>query len=198
VSCTAAWNQVAFRGRNDDGSETLATWKATQNSNWSQAVDTNFRVRFEVQETAGCAKNNVTPVVQCNKNGAGWFLVNGIGAAVVSALSTHYANDDDCTDQLTVGTGTFQGGDGMTEGTQTGGGAAMDVAASGHYEVEFCLSILSGEVVNGDTIQLRATDAAAAFAAYDAIPTVTVIEAAAVLPPRATVVNAALTRAFSY
>ena len=47
--------QIAFRGRNDDGSETTATWIAAQNTNWTQPTGTNFRVRFEVEEDGGKA-----------------------------------------------------------------------------------------------------------------------------------------------
>ncbi|MGH9878833.1 MAG: hypothetical protein ACRD5H_14470, partial [Nitrososphaerales archaeon] len=46
-------DQAGFRGRNDDGSETTATWKAAENTNWSQAVDENLRVRLILDETTG-------------------------------------------------------------------------------------------------------------------------------------------------
>lgn len=40
--------QFAYRGRNDDGSESAATWKASQNTTFSVAPNTTFRVRFGV------------------------------------------------------------------------------------------------------------------------------------------------------
>jgi len=175
MSCTAAWNQKAFRGRNDDGSETTATWKANQNVNWSQAKDANVRVRFEVQETAGCAKNNFSTIqLQYNRNGAGWNNVTGSSSVVRSSASPNVADGAATTDQLTAGTGAFVGGGGFDEVNGVAGSTAMDVAASGHFEVEYCVQVRSADVASGDTIQLRVTDGGTAFAAYDATPSVTV------------------------
>jgi hypothetical protein len=174
MSCTAAWNQKAFRGRNDDGNETTATWKANQSTNWSQAKDTNFRVRFEVQETAGCAGANKVWQLQYNKNSAGWVTVNGSSSNVRSSASPNIADAANLTNQLTAGTGTFIGATGFDEVDGAAGGAAMDVAASGHSEAEFCVQIRSAEAAGGDTIQLRITDNGSAFAAYDATPSITV------------------------
>lgn len=178
TTCTAAWNQKSFRGRNDDGNETTATWKANQSVNWTQAVDTNFRVRLEPQETAACAKNNVVWQLQYNLNGAGWVNVTGSSSVVRSSASPNVTDGVGTTDQLTAGTGTFQGGSGTTGGFDevngAAGGASMDVAASGHSECEFCVQIRGVDVADADTVQLRATDNGTAFAAYDATPSVTV------------------------
>jgi hypothetical protein len=183
VACTAAWNQVAFRGRNDDGNETTATWKDTQNTNWTQAVDENFRVRLEVQETAGCAKNNVVWRLQYNLNAAGWVDCSAASSVVRASASANFTDGAATTSQLTVGTGTFQGGapttGGMDEGDCNAGGASMDMSASGHSEAEFSVQIRSADVSNGDTVQLRITDSGVAFASYTATPSITVSEAAA-------------------
>jgi hypothetical protein len=187
VACTAAWNQVAFRGRNDDGNETTATWKALQNTNWSQDVDTNFRVRLEVQETAACAKNNVVWRLQYNLNSAGWVDCSATSSVVRASASANFTDGAATTNQLTVGTGTFQGGaastGGMDEGDCNAGGASMDLVASGHAEAEFSVQIRSADVSNGDTVQLRITDSGTAFASYTATPSITVSEAA---PPSTT------------
>lgn len=176
MSCTAAWNQKTFRGRNDDGNETTATWIATAGTDWTQLVDTNFRIRFEVQETAGCAGANKVWQLQYNLGGAGWVTVDGSSSVVRSSASGNLADAANLTDQLAVGTGTFQGATGFDEVNGAAGGNSMDVAASGHAEAEFCVQIRSGDVANGNTIQLRVTDAGVAFAAYDDTPTITVSE----------------------
>ena len=180
TACTAAWNQKSFRGRNDDGNETTATWKANQSVNWTQAVDQNFRVRFEAQETAGCADNNKVWQLQYNLNAAGWVTVNASSSVVRSSASPNVTDGVSTTNQLTAGTGTFQGGSGTTGGFDevngAAGGSTMDVAASGHSECEFCVQIRSADVANNDTVQLRATDNGTAFAAYDATPSITVSE----------------------
>ena len=174
-ACTAAFNQKAFRGRNDDGTEATATWKAAQNTNFSQIEDTAFRIRFEVQETAGCAKANFTTIqLQRNLNSAGWVNVTASSTVVASVASPNVADGAATTNQLTVGTGTFVGGGGFDEVNGVAGSNLMDVAASGHFEVEYSIQLLSAGVNPGDTVQLRVTDGGTAFAAYDATPTVTV------------------------
>lgn len=174
MSCTAAWNQVAFRGRNDDGNETTATWKANQSTNWSQVRDTNFRVRFEIQETAACAGANKVWQLQYNLDGAGWNTVNGSSNVVRSFASPNLADAANLTDQLTAGTGTFIGATGFDEVNGAAGGNSMDVAASGHAEAEFCVQILSASASAGSVVQLRVTDNGTAFASYSATPSITV------------------------
>lgn len=176
MSCTAAWNQKTFRGRNDDGNETTATWKDIQGADWTQAVDVNFRVRFEVQETAGCAGANKQWRLQYNLGGAGWVNVTATSSVVRASASPNLADAANLTDQLTVGTGTFQGATGFDEVDGICGGNSMDVAASGHAEAEFCVQIRSADVADGNTVQLRITDNGTAFAAYDDTPTITVSE----------------------
>jgi len=39
-------DQEGFRGRNDDGSESTATWIAAQDTDFNATLDTNFRLRF--------------------------------------------------------------------------------------------------------------------------------------------------------
>ena len=177
MTCPAAWNQKAYRARNDDGSETTATWIAAQNATWSQVVDSNFRIRLEVQETAACAGANKVWRLQYNKNSAGWVDCSASSVVIRASASANFTDGAATTDQLTVGTGTFIGGSGTTGGMDEGncnaGGASMDVAASGHSEAEFCVQLRSADTVGGDTIELRITDAGTAFAAYDATASMT-------------------------
>jgi hypothetical protein len=55
-----AFTQDSFRGRNDDDNETAATWKAAADTNWTQKVDENFRVRFVISETDGISSSDKT------------------------------------------------------------------------------------------------------------------------------------------
>lgn len=175
--CTAAFNQKAFRGRNDDGNETTATWQANQNVAWLQNVDVNFRVRLEVQETAGCAKTNFTTIqLQYNLAGAGWVNVTATSNVVRSSASPNLADGANTTDQLTVGTGTFVGGGGFDEVNGIAGNTNMDISASGHFEVEYCCQLRSADVVAGQVVELRVTDGGTGFAAYDATASLSVNE----------------------
>ena len=76
------FDQDSFRGRNDDGNETTATWIASTNSDWSQVMDTNFRMRFVVQETGDGAQADQTFQLEYNLNGGGWNDVTGASSVV--------------------------------------------------------------------------------------------------------------------
>lgn len=174
MTCPASFTQVTFRGRNDDGNETTATWIATQGTDWTQAVDTNFRIRFEIQEGANCAGSNKVWRLQYNLAGAGWVDGSASSIVVRASASPNLADAANLTNQLTGGTGTFQGATGFDEVDCNAGGASMDVAALGHAECEFCVQLRSADVTDGQTFQLRITDAGTAIAAYTDTPTITV------------------------
>lgn len=178
TTCTASFTQNAFRGRNDDGNETTATWKANQGIDWTQAVDTNFRVRFQIQEGAACAGANKVWRLQYNLAGAGWVDCSASSLVVRASDSPNLADATNLTDQLTGGTGTFVGATGFDDVDCNAGGASMDVAASGHAEAEFCVQIRSADVTDAQTLQLRVTDAGTALASYTSTPTITVSEVA--------------------
>ena len=178
MTCPASFTQATFRGRNDDGNETTATWKDIAGADWTQAVDANFRIRFEIQEGANCAGNNKVWRMQYNLASAGWVDCSATSNVVRASASANLADGAATTNQLTLGTGTFQGGTattgGFDEGDCNAGGASMDLAALGHCEPEFCVQIRSGDVTNGQTLTLRVTDAGTAIAAYTDTPTITV------------------------
>ncbi len=173
-----ALSQLAFRARNDDGSETLASWIAALNTNWTQDVDVNFRIRFDIEETGDQGEKDGFQL-QYNLNSAGWNDVNGTSAVVRSSASTHYADEDDTTQQ--IGSGAFVSPNaGMDENNgfanEAGGELRLDGA-----EAEFCVQILSGGVVDADSLQLRLVRAGGqgVFNTYTNTPTITVNEVAA-------------------
>ena len=155
-------NQQSFRARNDDGSESAATWIAAVNTNWTQAVDANFRIRFLVQETNGGSSNNASPQLQYNLNSGGWNNVTASSTVVRSSASTQFADDDNTTQQ--VGSGTFiTPNSGMDEDNGLAGeNSDIDFAGNDEVEVEYCVQIRSADVADADTIQLRVIDGATA------------------------------------
>lgn len=179
------FDQDSFRGRNDDGNETTATWKDTANTNFSVDIDADaqFRIRFLIQETSGVAEADFSEQLQYNLNGAGWNNVTGASSVIRGVLSSNYADGDDTTQQ--IGAGTFvTPNSGMVEGD--GGPASAtepDFAGSDETEFEFMLEIQAGDVVDTDTIQLRVTKAGTALDTYTNTPTVTVQEVAAAAAP---------------
>lgn len=168
-------SQVGFRLRNDDGSQTTATWKANENTNATIGVDENFRIRFVVDETAGGAENNVTFQLQYSHNGGTFTNVTALAVVARPSASPNVTDSTATTRQLTSGTGTFVANsfdevDGLSGVTTFSGGEVT--------EVEYCVQILSGAVANNDTVAFRVIrGSGSALENYAQTPTVTVSEA---------------------
>jgi hypothetical protein len=168
-STPPAYDQDAFRARNDNGNETTATWKAAADTNWTQKVDENFRVRFVVQETAGVSDNDKTFQLEYNRNGGGWNDVTGASSVVRAWASPNVTDGIDTTQQ--VGSGTFVTPNaGFDEVNGQSGGTSLDFSGSDEVELEFCVQIRSVDVSNDDTIQLRVKG----LTTYTNTPTATV------------------------
>jgi hypothetical protein len=172
---SAAFDQRAFRFRNDDGTETTATWKAAQNTAITQTAGVPFRLRIEVQETAGGLATNQTIVLQANVAGTGWQNVGPASTMVQLKASPNVTNQTPTTNQLTAGTGAFVPGVVLTETSGT------DISFSGndHTEVEWAQIIIEqGAVAAGVTVQFRVTINGATANTTSASPSLTVT-----LPP---------------
>jgi hypothetical protein len=169
---SATFDQAGFRGRDDDGGETAASWIAAADANWAQLAGRNVRVRFRVRESAGGSATQDFQL-QCRRNGGAWANVNGASAVVRAAASAHFADGDPTTQQL--GAGTFRTGR-LDEADGLGNtGAAF--AGNDESEYEYCVAIQGADVAPGDAIDLRLVAAGGALlAAYSAVPTLTVIE----------------------
>lgn len=74
----ATLDQYGYRGRNDDGTEATATWKAAQNTTFGITPDARFRLRFGVNTPGDPASKQFK--VQYRKVGAAaWRDVDKIG-----------------------------------------------------------------------------------------------------------------------
>jgi hypothetical protein len=174
-------DQDSFRGRNDDGSESTATWKAAANTNWSQATDEIFRVRFLIQEDSGGSLNNQAFSLQYRKNGGTWTAVAAQGAtsdAVRYADSTNVADGDATTQQL--GSGTFVAG----SVEEVDPSVSISFAGNDETELEYVLEIYSGQAAGGDTIDLRVVKSDSTLLdTYTNTPAITVSAGAVTLTP---------------
>ena len=167
---TASVTLTAFRGRNDDGSQTAATWIEALNTDWYQPWDENFRLRFVVAETAGGDAKNPDVHFQYNLNGGGWNDVTTSSSVLRAFASSNYAEGDDTTQQ--IGSGTFVSpNSGMTEDGEALTSATINTS---EIEVEGCFQVRSADVSQDDTIEIRATIDAAAPAGTPTLPTITV------------------------
>jgi type II secretory pathway pseudopilin PulG len=166
---TPQYDQDSFRSRNDNGDETTSTWTAAADTNWTQMVDKNFRVRFLVQETAGVAEPDKTFQLEYNLNGGGWNDVTAASSVVKATATANVMNGVDTTQQL--GSGIFVTPNaGFDESDGQVGGTSLDFSGGDEVEVEFSLQIVESDVSNGDTIELRVKG----LDSYSNTPTVTV------------------------
>ncbi len=171
----ADFEQTAFRGREDDGSETTATFIAALNTDWTQDVDVNFRVRFQATSD-GSDEENIVFLLHRNINGGIFQPVDGSSIIVRVFSSSNYTEGDATTEQL-AGSNAFLAGE--MDDVDGGAGDVNSLidfpAAVRDCEVEYCVRIQSGDVNDGDTIQLRLHEGGASFAdGYTEIPTITV------------------------
>lgn len=163
--------QSDFRLRNDDGSQTTATWVANQNTNASLLSNKNYRVRFNIRETNNRAFT-LDAQLEYNKGGAGWNAVNASSSNVRTFASANFADGDATTEQL-AGAGTFTAG----KMEEVDGLISAIALQNNDTEVEFSFQIRSADVASGNTIQLRVTDAGTTLTTYSQTPTVTVLQA---------------------
>lgn len=181
-----SFTQVTFRSRNDNGSETTATWRQTQGTDDTYTTDTNYRIRFLIDETASRAWSNVTWNLYYSLN-SGTYTAVGSGQPVKLSLSGNFTNGDNCTSQLTGGSGSFLTSNaGMCESS----GATNTGAAGNYFEVEFCIQIDSAYVAHNDTINLRVYNGTSAIATYTDTPIITVSEPPTILVKTATLTTA--------
>lgn len=158
-----SFDQDSFRWRNDDGSETTATWKAATNANPTDiGLDANVRLRFLIQEL-GVAPGAVLPggvrleFRQDTGGGFGsWTIVGSQGSGVQpvqAVLSSNFADGDATTQQ--IGAGTFYAG---TMEEQTGAAYRGGLLTSGESEFEFCITFDSDATTPasaGDDFEFR-------------------------------------------
>lgn len=147
--------QTTFRGRNDDGDETGATWKAAAGVDWEQALDENFRVRFLVSSATAAPTQQTGFGVHYSKNGGAWSGSRIHASSIVArtSLSPHVTDGSSTTEQL-GGSGTFSPGEiDETDGWDSG---FLNTPAVGQdTEIEICLQLLSADLAPGDTVGLR-------------------------------------------
>jgi hypothetical protein len=168
---TPAFTQLTFRFRDDNGSETGATWRQTQGTNDTINTGSNFRLRFRLDETAARVWTNKNWNLYYSLNSAGYVAVTDTTPVRVST-STHFTDGDDCTAQLTGGTGTFvTDNNGMKDGV---GGATNSGAAGDLFELEWCLTLHAASLAQNNTIDLRVYDGSTAIGAYTLTPRLTV------------------------
>lgn len=147
-----AYDQTAYRGRNDDGGESSATWIASTNTSWTQYYKDPFRIRFAVAEVNGAKDNNRTFQIQYNKNSTGWTNITTSSSNVQAVTSSNYADGDPTTQQIS--SGAFAGGR-MSEDGIAGDNTSTDFAGGDTAEHEYALNFVNADVADGDVFDFR-------------------------------------------
>lgn len=171
-------DQTHSRFFNDDGSESAATGIAAEDTDpVSIDVDVTKRIRICVQNTKAIAGTEQMRF-QYNLLGAGWNQItttSSVVKAVASADTSWTINDGDATTDRIGGTGTFQAGEMIEDGDAN---SATSFGASEHSEYELVFQVVSTDVVNNDTIDIRIVNTMnQVLDNYSHTPTITVVEA---------------------
>ena len=158
-----------FRIRDDDDGEAAAAWLAaldTDITDWTDAnLDTNFRLRFHIEDDNTGALNNLQPQLQFELDASGtWNDVNASSTSARSSASVNFGEDDDTTQQLTVLSNFITPNAGMDE-VEGLAGEANEIdfvdGVTDRVEVEYCLQLRSADITVSTDIRFRLTQGVA-------------------------------------
>lgn len=137
-----------------DGTESGSVIIGVKNASQTLTTDTIYLARFLVQEDGGGSSNNLAPQLEYDLNNSGTFTsVTDVSSVVQSIATANIVDASDTTQRL--GAGTFIT---PNAGFDEVDGIAGAVSFVGNDETEFLYSIqiISADVTDADTIQLRA------------------------------------------
>lgn len=149
----------------NDGTESGSTIIGTKNTNPTLLTDTIYQFRTGLEETSGNSGKNQTPQLQYNLNSGGWVNVTGSSSVVQAAPSTNLTDGNDTTQRLTTFTYDTTN-EGVDDADGLAGGNTADILSDG-FEALFSFKIISTDVVNADTIQLKIVNGADGDVDYD-------------------------------
>jgi hypothetical protein len=164
--------QTRYRFRSDAATVDAApTWAANENTTYFPGLSTNFRLRFEVQNTGSTSTGAQTWNLFFSRNASAYAQVSVSSSYVQSVAASVDADNTALTvRRLTADAGTFVNG----QYDSTGATGTITLAGSSVSELEFGL-VLSGTFVSGDTLDFRVyRGGSTALNTYTQIPRVTV------------------------
>ena len=160
--------QNFFRIRDDSTAADPGTpnWISTENQSTAVVIDadTNFRIRFVVSNS-GTANSTSDFGLYVNKNSTSYAAVTASSSNVQAADASSSADATALTTsnfQLTAGTGTAANGEYSEDGV-----AGANLSNGDYFEVEFGVTIISGDVADGDTLDFRVYYGGSAMDQYD-------------------------------
>lgn len=166
------WRQDKFAFRNDDGSETTATYTSGC-ANYTVPIygDRNIRVRIAVSEQ-GTTAAALTPWLRIQMNGAGGYYSASAcsGSGIYPIASANFADGDATTKQInpvTFVAGSLDEIDGKC-------GATASIARYSGTEAEYNLRISASTVTDGTYFDFRVYNQTTALNTYSATGRLTI------------------------
>lgn len=154
----AQYHQTAWAFYEDDGDEANSTQIGSDTTTQSIDVDTNFQCRIRMEEQAARADTFTTPIFQYNLAGGGWNAVTTSSSVLIAVDSTHLASNDDPSERINtptpVATSFVLAGNWVSE---DGTLPSFALGSEEYCEALLSCSIVSGDVTNGQQIEVRIT-----------------------------------------
>jgi hypothetical protein len=144
---------VHYRFRNDDGSESTATWKAAEDTNTTLGIrgNTLFRMRFMFSVTSGGTVNE-TFSLTVSHNGATAIPVTATSSYVQGAVSSNLTDAANTTNQFPLDSGfTYVTTAGVSNNTAATTGT-LSIPVNDETEVEWALVAIASQLSAGDTL----------------------------------------------
>jgi hypothetical protein len=179
--------QDAFRFRDDDGSETGASWLGLQNENvsLSKGLDRKFRLRVQLSQTLTNANTALTKQykVRYSINGEAYQNVGAPGAntPIRYTSSMHVTHQQVTTEQLA---GLYAFLPGRIDAAANTGNIVWAGTAREDTELEFVLEFVDALISVGHTFDFRVYETTdTALNSYDVTPRLTAGDPATNQPP---------------
>ncbi len=160
------FDQAHFQIFQDDAGLNAATQYVAEDTNYNVAVDTNFRVRFEIANT-GNGAGNITRRLEYRYDSGSWTQVTTTSGDARIIDSSQFSDGDATTTRLTA-TGTFTAGQGKDTGSDT---TEISLGSTYYTEDEYALKFQADAALG--TYEFRITNAGVALDSYSETPSIT-------------------------
>ena len=153
-----AFDQDSYRWRDDDDSESAATWLEIINTSHDfdlSSGNVDARLRFLAQEINNVAMDDQEFYIMFQINAGGYSQLKAVSIGCVYYNSVNLTDDGSTT--LQIGSGThIDPNDGITEHGISGDIAVEnDFAGNDELEVEATIRFVAVDLSNGDSIDFR-------------------------------------------
>lgn len=148
---TAQYEQIHFRWRNDDGTQSTATWHQVQDGTYTSfPKTTTTRLRFEVSNsgwTRGSAPTFQLQYATSTNCSLGSYTAVPTDTSYAWQIvsSGNFSDGDTTTNQLTASNNSFVSGQMKSAGNTTG---AITLASNNFTEIEYALEATTNAIAN--------------------------------------------------